>query len=143
MRRGLGDVVTVKGYVDRAEVLTAERATSVNILLLRDHPEEGGVYTGKLFEYLGAGQQIVAIGGPEQSVVRALLDRVGGFYVRTRHEIRAILRNLYQSYEGGADLKLDGTHLEEFSAVGMARHFAAVLETVRSKRPATGDQFQA
>ncbi len=141
IRRGLGDVVTLKGYVDRAEVLKAERATSVNVLLLRDHPDESGVYTGKLFEYLGAGLPIIAIGGPEQSVVRDLLDRVGGSYVRTLPEIRMALRKLYLLWDGGADLKLDGTLTKEFSAVRMARRFADVLEAAISKQSVTTDQL--
>jgi len=142
-RRGLGDVVTMKGYVDRAEVLKAERATSVNVLLLRDHPDESGVYTGKLFEYLGAGRPIIAMGGPEQSVVRDLLHRVGGFYVRTRSEIRATLRNLYQLHRNGTDLKLSEAQMEEFSALGMAKRFATVLDTVAAMPSATDDQFLA
>jgi|SRR5579872_1199479 len=131
--RGLTDVVTIKGYVKRDEVFRAERATSANLLLLRALPGESGVYTGKLFEYLGAGRPILTIGGPHESVVRDLLARVGGWYATNPAEIRMALRTLYQMHETGSELRLSSKTSEDFSAITMAQRYASLLESVRQK----------
>jgi hypothetical protein len=131
--RRLEDVVTVKGYVDRPEVLKAERGTSANLLLLRDHPEESGVYTGKLFEYLGAGRPILALGGPERSVVRDLLERISGYYARTRAEARSALRKLYEAHMRGENINWD-VACSEYSANAMAQKFASLLDQISAVR---------
>ena len=128
--RGLEDVVTVKGPVERSEVLRAERTTSANLLLLRDHSEEVGVYTGKVFEYLGAGRPIIAIGGPPESVVKDLMARTGGWYLRSVPEIRAALSTLYDAYMSGKDIVNNNEVTEQFSAQKLARRFADVLDSV-------------
>jgi glycosyltransferase involved in cell wall biosynthesis len=129
-QRGLTDVVTLKGYVDRREVLNAERSTSVNLLLLRNHPGETGVYTGKLFEYFGAGRPVLTIGGPEFSVVKELMPRVGGWYARTPGEIRTALTTLYQMHNNGSDVRLNPQATLQFSAIAMAQRFSEVLEII-------------
>lgn len=129
-RRGLEDVVAIKGYVEREQVLRAERATSVNLLLLRDMPGENAVYTGKLFEYIGANLPILSIGGPPQSVVRDVLARIGGLYATNREELRDALLKLYQAHEAGLDVRLHESVASEFSAPVMAQRFAQLLDAI-------------
>lgn len=130
-QRGLQDIVAIKGYVEREQVLRAERATSVNLLLLRDLAGEDGVYTGKLFEYIGARLPIISFGGPEQSVVRELLARIGGSYATSYEELRATLRSFYHAHINDYDLKLNQDNVEPFSAIKMAERFAEVLNSIQ------------
>ena len=130
VRRNLADVVQLKGYVDRGEVLKAERASTANLLILRDHPDEAGVYTGKFFEYIGAGRPILVIGGPERSVVKDLVLRAGGYYASTGEEMRAALASLYEAYTTGADLRFNSEASLEFSASAMAKRFSEVLNEI-------------
>jgi glycosyltransferase involved in cell wall biosynthesis len=55
------------------ESLRLQQASDVLLLLLWDTPEEHGVYTGKLFEYIGAGRPILSIG---------LDDGVAGAFIK-------------------------------------------------------------
>jgi len=131
-RRGLQDVVKLPGHVPRRDVLYAERATSANLLLLMNLARATGVYTGKIFEYLGAGRPILTIGGPEQSVVRDVMARAGGWYARSHSEIRIALRTLYQQHTRGDDVRLNPDVADEFSAVSMARSFATLLDGMQA-----------
>jgi hypothetical protein len=125
--RGLQDVVQFRGFVARPDVLQAERATSVNLLLLVRDPLTSGVYTGKVFEYIGAGLPILAVGGPEHSVLRDLMSALGGRYARTREETRAALRSLYQMHVSGDVMRLDSSGTYRFSAIEMAGRFSDIL----------------
>ncbi len=70
-RMGLTNVV-VDGQVPHGESLRLQRHADVLLLLLWTDLAERGVYTGKLFEYIGAGRPILAV-GPSGSVASELI----------------------------------------------------------------------
>jgi glycosyltransferase involved in cell wall biosynthesis len=61
-RYGVGDCVEVHEPVPYQESLRRQMRADVLLLLLWNDPREQGVYTGKLFEYLGARRPILSIG---------------------------------------------------------------------------------
>lgn len=60
----LQSIVQVHDSIPYKEALRAQREADVLLLLLWNDPREKGIYTGKLFEYIGAGRPILAIGPP-------------------------------------------------------------------------------
>jgi hypothetical protein len=138
--RNLHDVVTIRGEVPRRLILERERASSVNLLLLWDHPDEAAVYTGKLFEYLGARRPVLAIGGPENSVVQHLLKALGCWHARTQPEICRVLQALYGDYEQGRDRILTPEQVAPYSALHTAQQMAEVLNAVSAKRRSEADR---
>jgi glycosyltransferase involved in cell wall biosynthesis len=133
----LQSVVAVRGERPRSEILLMERRASALLLLLWNHPSESGVYTGKLFEYLGARRPILAVGGPEQSVVDAVLRETGcAPRHRDAESLERALLDLVTNHAAGYDARLQESAVAPFEAVYLARRFATVLERVTARSAA-------
>lgn len=76
---GVEDMVAVLGPVPHAESLAKQAAADVLLVLMYNAPGEEGVLTGKLFEYMGAGRPILAVGAPEGALSDLLRERRLGF----------------------------------------------------------------
>jgi glycosyltransferase involved in cell wall biosynthesis len=74
-RHGVSDVVRVGGAIPHCDALAEQRKADVLLLLLWNDPREAGVYTGKLFEYVGAGRPILAVGGDGGAAARLVRER--------------------------------------------------------------------
>ncbi|TDB38785.1 MAG: hypothetical protein D9V44_03610 [Actinobacteria bacterium] len=73
-RVGLGDAVVFHGFKPYAEALRVIAAADAGLIVLADSPGSKGVYSGKLFDYVGIGIPILLYGPPEGAaadVVRA------------------------------------------------------------------------
>ena len=69
-RRGLDDVVTFTGQVSYAEAL--QEMMRADILLLLDSPGRKVGVPAKLYEYIGAGRPILALGEPDGDLAATL-----------------------------------------------------------------------
>ena len=90
-RYDIGDRVEIRGNVPYRESLTIQQSADILLLLLWDDPRERGVYTGKLFEYLGSRRPILTLGAKD-NVAAALVARRGAGYVS--NDPSAIARRL-------------------------------------------------
>jgi glycosyltransferase involved in cell wall biosynthesis len=59
---GVSDCLAIRRPVSYGEALRIQREADVLLLLTWSDPANPGVYTGKLFEYVGAGRPILAVG---------------------------------------------------------------------------------
>ena len=73
---GLAGIVNAHPAVPYRESLSVQMSSDVLLLLLWSDPGEKGVYTGKLFEYLGAGKPILAV-GPKDNIAAKLVTSYG------------------------------------------------------------------
>jgi glycosyltransferase involved in cell wall biosynthesis len=71
----LANQVSVHGVVSYDESLRLQRQADVLLLLLWDDPRERGTITGKVFEYIGAGRPILAIGCSDGIASTLVRDR--------------------------------------------------------------------
>jgi glycosyltransferase involved in cell wall biosynthesis len=72
---GVGDLVSVLGPVAHDESLVIQASADVLLLLMYNAPGEEGVLPGKLFEYMGAGRPILAVGAPSGAVSDLITSR--------------------------------------------------------------------
>jgi hypothetical protein len=86
-KEGVDHHVDVRGLVPNTEALKAQMEADVLLLLLWNSPEEKGVYTGKLFEYLGARRPILAIGPPDNVATALIQSRGAGAVLFEPREI--------------------------------------------------------
>ena len=91
-RSGVQSLVSVHAPVPYRESLRMQSESDVLLLLLWNHPGEKGVYTGKLFEYLGAGRPILAVGPDDCMAADLIRDRNGGFLASDPRRIAEKLR---------------------------------------------------
>lgn len=129
----LENIVKIHGTVPRKIALEKQRESQILLLLLWDHPEEIGVYTAKIFEYLAAQRPILAINGPPRSVVKELLNETGaGVYARSVEEIKDAIRKFYCEYKSKGFVEYHGkrTKVFRYSQKEMARKFSIILNKI-------------
>lgn len=132
----LTDVVRQHGIVARCTAIEQQRKASALLLLNWDRPEEEGVYTGKIFEYLAARKPVLSIGGTG-GVVKELLDTTNtGVHIRYEDDLRNVLLQWYSSVTGGSRISYEPEEkmVNEFSHKRMAEKFAALLDEVTNSR---------
>lgn len=131
----LEDIVILHHFVPREDALERQRESQILLLLNWDHPEEAGVYTGKVFEYLAAQRPILAIGGPK-GVVAELLEETGaGVHVSSHEELKRVLTQFYDEYKAYGQVAYHGKRdrIARYSHREMARKFANVLDSVAER----------
>lgn len=77
-RHGVEHLIRCGPRVPMLESLALQRRADVLLLLMWNHPGERGVYTGKLFEYLGARRPILMLGYPHGVAAQLVQDRSAG-----------------------------------------------------------------
>jgi len=102
LQPGIGQLIEEMGVsrhvellpaVSHSESLRLQRESDVLLLLLWDVPAERGVFTGKLFEYIGSRRPVLCL-GLEQGVAPDLIrEREVGFIATDAEAIAAQLRN--------------------------------------------------
>lgn len=129
----LDDIVTFHGMIPKPDVVERQRESQVLLLLLWNHPEESGVFTGKIFEYLAAKRPILCVNGPEDGVVKQLLAETNaGTYCASPENIKDSLFAYYQEYRALGHTQYHGidTVIDKYSHREMAKRFDEVLSSI-------------
>lgn len=130
---GLSSIVKQYGRVSRDLAVGKQRESQVLLLLNWDDPQEQGVYSGKLFEYLGARRPILATGGSKDDVVTELLNETkAGICASTVEDIKNILKELYREYKLKGEIAYSGEEakINKYSHREMARKFSGILDNL-------------
>ncbi len=133
----LSSVVNQYGVVPRQEAVERQRESHLLLLLTWDDPDERGVYTGKVFEYLAARRPIIALGQHGSVVDNLLAETRAGKLVSPRNgqDLRAMISKAYSNYMAGRRIPYEGGEqaIMRYSHREMARQFAELLNAVRSR----------
>jgi glycosyltransferase involved in cell wall biosynthesis len=127
----LEEVVQLVGYVPHAESVKLLLKSHVLLLTLNDAPGTELLYPGKLFEYLAAGQTILAL-VPEGATADLVRDMGAGLVVPP-DDVEAIKRavfGLYNQHKQGNMLSRIYDDLQRFERRTLTRRLAQCLEGV-------------
>jgi hypothetical protein len=114
---GVEDLVSISSPVPHREALALQRGADALLLLLWSDRSQTGIYTGKLFEYLGARRPILAV-GPGEDVAGALLrERGAGFVGEAPEAIARWLLDRWSEKQQRGDI----ADLPESAAAGFSR----------------------
>lgn len=133
---GLLDVVKQYGTIPRKISFQKQRESQVLLLLNWDDPQEKGVHTGKVFEYLAAQRPILVTGGFGGDVVEQLIDETdSGIYCPTVEKTENALKNLYSEYKLKGKVTYHGVaeKIYKYSYREMAKSFAEILDKLTKK----------
>ncbi len=98
-KHNVSEVVRHYGTISYGDTVLRQQESSVLLLLNWADVREKGVYTGKVFEYLGAGRPILAIPKNEGSVVEKLLNETAsGISSSNLKELCHILTRWYEEF---------------------------------------------
>lgn len=78
---GVADAVTFHGFKPYAEALAAVSRADAGLLILPDGPGSAGVYSGKLFDYLGMGIPVLLYGPSEGAAGKLVAEANAGLVV--------------------------------------------------------------
>lgn len=93
-RRNLAGLVSVQPAVSHAAALQLQRDADLLLALLWNDPDEPGVVPVKLFEYLGAGRPVLAVGRGADLAEALIQERRAGWVFRDAASIDAWLGSL-------------------------------------------------
>jgi len=94
----LGEIAKIYGFVPFKESIRRQQESTVLLLLGWNDPRERGIYTGKIFTYLGAGRPIMAL-ELKGDVVEQLLKETGtGVMMDNSEEIKAMLSKWLEEF---------------------------------------------
>src|SRR5262249_14517793 len=131
-RYHLEQIVHLCGQVSRQESLLRQRESQLLFLPVWSDPEETGQHSGKVFEYLGSGRPILAV-GHARSVVTELLEETGaGQHVTTEEELRAFLMKAYAEFQlqGAVRYAARPAAIAKYTHREMAARFAELLDSI-------------
>jgi hypothetical protein len=129
----IGDLVILHGKISHENALSEQRKAQILLLLMWNNPDERGVYTGKLFEYLAARRPIISYGLTEGGVVKELLDQThAGIHAGSYDELKAAILRSYREYKLSGAVQYRGINSEVllYSQQEMAKNFGRVLDSV-------------
>jgi glycosyltransferase involved in cell wall biosynthesis len=136
---GLGDALRWLPAVSHREAMQVQRAADVLLLLTANDPAERGVYTGKIFEYVGARRPILLIGLQDGVAADLVRENALGAAVLTPEDIARQLRGWLAEKRRGAGIPdVSAATTEQFTREAQTRVVERVLEDV--VRPARTPQ---
>lgn len=127
----LSSIVKQYRQVARDVAVVKQRESQLLLLLDWDDSSEKGVYTGKIFEYLGAKRPILATGGSDGDVVARLLNETkAGIHAPTVEDIKSTLKELYREYRMKSEIAYSGAEskIDKYSQREMARKYSRILD---------------
>lgn len=124
------EVVKQFGIVPWQLSLEKQRESQLLLLLDWTDPNELGVYTGKVFEYLCARRPILAVGGSSNGVLHKLLEETkSGVHCSTVEEVKNFLRQAYREYKLKGQVGYQGNQekIMNYSYKQMSHRFSELL----------------
>lgn len=99
MEAGISPQVKISGSVSYEEALRLQQEADILLLLLWDDPRERGVFTGKIFEYAGAGRPVLSIGAEDGVAASLIRERELGVSATAVDRIAAVLTAWLDEFE--------------------------------------------
>lgn len=90
-RYHLRDLVKVYGFVPFRESVRQQKESTALLLLGWNDQRYQGIYPGKIYEYLGAGRPILAVGWKDEGVDRLLSESGTGVMLTGASEIKDLI----------------------------------------------------
>lgn len=122
-KTGVGHLINVTPPVAYRAALRLQQEADLLLLLLWDDPKERGVFTGKLFEYAGAGRPILSIGSIDGVAAELISERQLGVAVNGVDQVATALRKWLDEYDRhghiagpGLDARRGLSREEQFTA---------------------------
>ena len=131
----LADVVKVMPFVPHHVSLEYQAKADILLLLLWDVPEEAGVYTGKLFEYLSMRRPILSLGCVEGVAADLIVSRRLGYALNSPTEIAEQLRLwIHEKRLSGKIDSIPSNRLDGLYASQQIKHLNKLLHEFKGEK---------
>ncbi len=131
---GLLDLTVYESYVPHPVAVERMMTSSALLFILPNTPDNKGVLTGKLFEYIASGRPLLAIGPSDGDASQIIHDVDGGRMCDfdDRAALKARVRELYEAWKSGmlTDMAPDMKRTSQFERKAQAGELAKLLDAV-------------
>jgi len=129
---GLHDIVKVNRLISRDKAIEKQKESQILLFLSWNDPQEKGICTGKIFDYISSQRPILSVGSSGGAIENLLRITQSGTQANNSDEI---IRTLTESYR---EFKLDGkvnyrgvnSEIDKYNHREMARKFAKILNNL-------------
>ena len=125
--RGLGDRLSVLGYLSHEDSVKELQNADMLILPLRKEPEYRKVLPGKIFEYLAARKPVLGIGQEDGAAARVLSDTGAGIMLDWPRS-EAMADFICKVKDGG--FKAEGNGIEAYSRRTLTGKMVKLFESI-------------
>lgn len=128
---GLQSYVTFVEFIPHNEAVKHEQQAQVLLLMINNTPNARTIIPGKLYEYLGSGRPILAI-GPKDSDSAKVIGMTNGGVVHEYHDTEGLKARILEYFELFKTKSLHGSAsgIQKFTRKSLAADFAAILDEV-------------
>ncbi len=123
----LEDVVQCRDYIPQKNLLRIQQTVDVLLLLRWDHPSENGVIAGKLFEYIGAGKEILSLGSISGEAVDIIRDNDFGIVSNDPKEISKYLDDMFKKKRSQEIAPIINPNREKFTRAKQFKKLEAFM----------------
>ncbi len=132
--KNLMEHVQIEEYVPHHEAIKRMQGASVLLFIIPDAPNNRGILTGKLFDYLAAGRPFLSLGPPDGDAAR-ILDRMEAGPMIAPENMEEIHKRILYCYELWLHNTLEmacpnGEKVKEFERRTLTRELSAVLDDI-------------
>lgn len=130
-QHGIIDNTQKTDYLPHSEVVKLMAQSPVLLLALNNTPNNAGVLSGKLFEYLAAKRPIFGIGMPDGDAAKILKETEAGIMCDFNDEkgMRKAILNLYEKYQSH-QLFTNTSSIDNYSREHCAKKYTSLLNTI-------------
>jgi len=131
-RYSLDAIVNIHESVPHEQAIKIQQRSQLLLLLTWNDPEEEGIITGKVFEYLAARRPILSIGYSKGVINELLIETQAGVVAEDEYELEEALMNYYNEYKVEGRVRYAGidSKIEQYSHREMARKLVGVFEEI-------------
>jgi len=111
---GIDEVMEMTGFVSHKESIKKMRSSQLLVMQLAPGRDTEFVYTGKMFEYFGAGRPTLALA--EEGATKELIEKLNAGKVVNPDNVEAIREAIlyyYALYKAGEDFRFDHPDIAE------------------------------
>ncbi|MCG8603694.1 glycosyltransferase family 4 protein [bacterium] len=126
-------------YLPHSESLSELLRSQVSLLIIDDAPANRGILTGKLYEYIGAGNEILAL-APEGEASELILSHKLGWVAppKDQNAIQAVLLEILGRKKLSAEVRNNGTDIrDQFERQKLTGKLASIFDQLveRAEEP--------
>ena len=126
----LTDLFEFKPYVPHSEAIQNLMHSTVLLLAIPKVPNNKGILTGKIFEYLASKKPVIGIGPVDGDAAAILTETNGGkmFNYGDVDGLKAFFLKLYQKWSENRNIDCTDSRSEKFSRRALTEDYAKILE---------------
>ena len=127
-RKNLSTMVEVMGYIPHEQAVGQMKGASMLLMAIPDTPDNKGIVTGKLFEYLAACKPVLAI-GPKDGDVEILLEKCQAgklFSYQDTEGMKNYILEIYRQYSTGTS-NFQPSGIEKYTRINLTKELSGYL----------------